>query len=121
MVKKPGGAISRRASLASRLSTRTARISPAGGVSSPNRLRSALLNGRCQAKPRSPTIQVRWPHFGATVTPGRLIAKASTSARVIERPRGSSFCAAVVHGHLAGLQTGGREELEAARGRQALE
>ena len=34
MVKKPGGPISRRASLASRLSTRTARISPAGGVSS---------------------------------------------------------------------------------------
>src|SRR5689334_13555736 len=91
MVKKPGSPISRRASLASRLSTRTARISPAGGVSSPNRLRSALLNGRCHAKPRSPTIHVRWPHFVATVTPGRLIANVSTSANVMEMPRLSHY------------------------------
>src|ERR1041384_2245961 len=71
------------ASLASRFSTETARISPAGGASSPNRLRSALLNGRCHAKPLPSTIHVRLAHFTQTVTPGRLIASASTSSKVI--------------------------------------
>src|SRR5687767_3261079 len=83
MVKKPRGAMARSASLASRFSTRTARISPAGGVSSPNRLRSALLKGRSQAKNFLPTIHVRLPHFVATVTFGRLIASVWTSAKVI--------------------------------------
>src|SRR5262245_31232897 len=60
-------------------------MSPWGGFSSPNRLRSALLNGRCHAKPRSPTIHVLLPHFVPTTTSGRLLAKATTSSSFIAR------------------------------------
>jgi hypothetical protein len=60
-------------------------MSPAGGASSPKRLRSALLNGRCQANPRSPTIHVRLPHFAPTVTPGSWLAKAAAASSFMVR------------------------------------
>jgi hypothetical protein len=49
MVKTASEPAASTASFSARSPTATARIGPLGGVSSPNRLRSALLNGRSQA------------------------------------------------------------------------
>jgi hypothetical protein len=59
IVKKAAGFAARTASLSCRSAVRTARIGPSGGVWSPNRFRSALLNGRSQAKALPSTAQVR--------------------------------------------------------------
>lgn len=85
IVTKPGRAIASNASLASRFSTVTARISPAGGVSSPNHTRSALLNGRRHATPLPTTIRVRWAHRVPTVTPGSFIANTSTTTTAVQQ------------------------------------
>jgi hypothetical protein len=61
IVKKALGFAASTASFSLRSSTRTARIGPAGGGASPNRLRSALLNGRTHAKAFPATDQVRLP------------------------------------------------------------
>ena len=61
-------------------------MGPSGGVSVPNRLRSALLNGRSQAKPLPSTNQVRRPWRRPSVTSGRPVAMVSTSSRVATAP-----------------------------------
>ena len=79
MVKKPFACAARTASFSPRSSTRTARIGPSGGVTSPKRLMSALLNGRSHANALPPTVHVRPPQC----SPRRPPAGPSPS----ERPR----------------------------------
>ena len=61
IVKKPFGWAARTASFSPRSSTRTARMGPSGGASSPNRRRSALLKARSHANPLPATDHVRAP------------------------------------------------------------
>src|SRR3954447_22371869 len=82
MVKIPLGAAARTASFSLRSATRTARIGPLGGVSSPNRLMSALLKGRSQANPLPATAQVRLPRVSPSVTSGRARAISAASSSV---------------------------------------
>ena len=82
MVKNPLVPVARRASFSSRSAVRTARIGPAGGGVSPKRLRSALENGRSQAKALPRTNHVRLPWRAASVTSGSAATIRSTSSRV---------------------------------------
>src|ERR1700684_3920369 len=84
MVKKASGFAARIASFSARSAVRTARIGPAGGAWSPNRLRSALLNGRSQANALPPTSQVRSPRCFSwpSVTSGSWVARRATSSKV---------------------------------------
>src|SRR5664279_2257424 len=61
MVKRAVGCAANAASFSLRSATRTARMGPSGGMAVPNRLRSALLNGRSHAKVLLFTDQVRPP------------------------------------------------------------
>ena len=61
IVKNAFGWAASIASFSPRSATRTARIGPSGGVASPYRLMSALLNGRSHAKPLPATAHVRCP------------------------------------------------------------
>ena len=61
IVKKALGCAASTASFSPRSSTRTARIGPSGGLASPNRRMSALLNGRSHAKALPATDHVRVP------------------------------------------------------------
>ena len=61
IVKKGPGFAASTASFSPRSSTRTARMGPSGGVWSPNRRRSALLNGRSHANAFPATDHVRFP------------------------------------------------------------
>src|SRR5689334_19701374 len=70
------------ASFSPRSVTRTARTGPSGGVSSPNRLMSALLNGRSHANALPATNQVRLPCRSPTVTSGRSVAIRAASSTV---------------------------------------
>src|SRR4051812_32222332 len=82
MVKTPRLPAPSTASFSSRSSTLTARIGPSGGVSSPKRLRSALLYGRSHANDLPCTNQVRWPKRAPSVTSGRSAMIRSTSSMV---------------------------------------
>src|SRR5580700_7889665 len=82
IVKKASGCAARTASFSPRSSTRTARIGPSGGVWSPNRLMSALLNGRSHANALPATNQVRFPCRSPTVTSGRPAAIRAASSTV---------------------------------------
>src|SRR5690242_9735052 len=70
------------ASFSPRSATRTARIGPSGGVWSPNRLMSALLNGRSHANALPATNQVWLPCRSPTVTSGRSVAIRAASSTV---------------------------------------
>ena len=72
LVASGGGAHASDASMiaSSKSATRTATIGPPGGLSSPKRRMSALLNGRTQAKPFPPTNHVRVPWRSPSVTSG---------------------------------------------------
>src|SRR5690349_579375 len=82
MVKKACVFAARMASFSPRSATRTARIGPSGGVSSPNRLMSALLNGRSHVNALPATNQVRLPCRSPTVTSGRSAAIRAASSTV---------------------------------------
>ena len=82
MVKNATGCAASTASFSPRSSTRTARIGPSGGVSSPNRFRSALLNGRSQANALPATNQVRVPCRSPSVTSGSSATSSATSSGV---------------------------------------
>src|SRR3954447_23062664 len=82
MSKKAFGCASRTACFSSMSSTLTARIGPSGGVSSPKRLMSALLNGRSHAKALPLTNHVRLPKRAPTVTSGSSIAIRAASSGV---------------------------------------
>ena len=106
MVKKPGWAAASTTSFSSRSSTHTARIGPSGGVASPKRLRSALLNGRSQANALPATNQVRRPWRSPSVTSGssRAIRAASSTVAMVNpsqalaRPIGPSGYSAAAAG-----------------------
>ena len=80
MVKKPAGSAISFTSFSSSDETRRAAISPSGGVAGPNRLRSAFVNGRAQAKLFPATNQVRLPKRMPSVTSGSEPAMAAMSA-----------------------------------------
>src|SRR5215467_5538918 len=82
IVKKASGCAASTASFPLRSSTRTARIGPSGGVWSPNRRRSALLNGRSHANALPATDQVRPPCRSPSVASGSSAATAATSSKV---------------------------------------
>src|SRR5580700_10452048 len=82
MVNKASGCAARMASFSPRSATRTARIGPSGGSLSPNRLMSALLNGRSQAKAFPATNHVRLPCRSPTVTSGKSMAIRAASSAV---------------------------------------
>src|SRR5436305_847354 len=90
MLKKASGWDSSTASFSCMSSTLTARIGPSGGVSSPKRLTSALLNGRSHAKPLPRTNQVRRPWRNPSVTSGRARAIAAASSNVAGTGRDGS-------------------------------
>src|SRR4051812_37242739 len=85
MVKNPLCPAASTASFSSRSATRTARIGPSGGVASPNRLMSALLNGRSQANALPATDQVRLPHRSPSVTSAsdEMISMASSTVATV--------------------------------------
>src|SRR5688572_20501402 len=85
MVKNARGWAASAASFSPRSSTRTARIGPSGGAASPNRLRSALLNGRSHAKALPPTDHDRLPRLLPSVTSGNSAAIVATSSKVSTR------------------------------------
>ena len=72
--------------LSPRSATLTARIGPSGGEASPNRLMSALLNARSQAKFLPATSHVRLPYRSPTVTSGRPEAISAASSIVAIGP-----------------------------------
>src|SRR5580704_11345386 len=80
MVKTAGAPAAIIASFSPRSATRTARIGPSGGAWSPNRRRSALLNGRSQANAFPAASQVRLPCRSDCVTSGRARAIAAASS-----------------------------------------
>src|SRR4051794_15382829 len=82
MLKKTPGWASRTASFSCMSSTLTARMAPSGGVSSPNRLMSALLNGRSHANAFPLTNQVRLAKRVPSVTSGSSIAIRAASSIV---------------------------------------
>ena len=63
-----------------RSSTRMATMSPSGGVSAPNRLMSALLNGRSQANVLPATSQVGTVCRCPSVTSGKAMASSAASS-----------------------------------------
>src|SRR5581483_2156529 len=82
MVKNPFRPLASTASFSPRSATRTARIGPSGGGSSPKRRRSALLNGRSHANAFPPTNHVRLPWRSPSVTSGSAAAICAASSRV---------------------------------------
>src|SRR5579884_3946302 len=80
MVKNPLWPCASTASFSPRSATRRARMGPSGGMASPNRRRSALANGRSQAKALSATNQVRVPCLSPSRTSGRAMATSATSS-----------------------------------------
>src|SRR5579859_3503351 len=82
MVKNAVEEVARTASFSARFATRTARIGPSGGVVVPKRLRSALVNGRSQAKAFPATNHVRLPWRSAAVASGSCAARPATSSIV---------------------------------------
>jgi hypothetical protein len=88
MVKKASGFAASTASFSARSAVRIARIGPSGGVWSPYRLMSALLNGRSQANALPPTSQVRKVFLclsTPSVTAGSAAAMRATSSKVCTR------------------------------------
>ena len=92
--EEPRESAARTASFSPRSSTVTARIGPSGGVSSPNRLMSALLNGRSQAntlpvdRPRAVAVALPLDHLGQLDRdPGRLVEGRPSWCALSCRPR----------------------------------
>src|SRR5215470_11849726 len=95
IVKKASGCAASTASFSLRSSTRTARIGPSGGAWSPNRRRSALLNGRSHANALPATDQVRPPCRSPSVASGSSAATAATSSKVATFVRYCLECPAI--------------------------
>lgn len=82
MVKKPFWPSASTASFSCRSATRTAKIAPAGGSSSPKRLMSALLKCRSQAKTLPATDHARVPCRSPSSTSGSSNAMRPVSSRL---------------------------------------
>ena len=91
MVKKPSLPAASTASFSAWSAVRIARIGPGRGCSPArrNRLRSALLYGRSQAKPLPATRQSRrpWCFSSPSVTSGSAAATRATSSKVCTNSR----------------------------------